>query len=383
MIPIVPFFRRVRSNVMLSAALILLVVANSNGQTQKPSVRTGVTFQWSDTQTTNNDPATISSITIDGDIYQSFAVPSSYAMTRVGPVGHAVNTILENGVTLNNDSSSPTWDADAISAFQDKNLNHYFSANKNGRDICEDFAAVATTDAQIQSLYYSPGIPSNAGGILAVTERQANNCYYVSVYGTPAGGGAEQFLGDTFVRDGPTQNGPLFNAPPVGVDYWNSGRVVENGGCIGVAIFKLDDLAPVGSVITRVELMASTVDHGDGKVFLIQKYATPRTQTGCLNREFNGTLAGAVSIPVGSTFSLVSGPTPAGQSFTLNSDGTYTYMPSVGFLGDVVFEYEVCLPAPNDSICDTSTVTITFVTYPFNGCPCVSGNKDGPLLQNN
>ena len=204
----------------------------------------------------------------------------------------------------------------------------------------------------------------------------------MSVYGIPSGGSTEVFLGDTFVRDNTTQWGPLFNAPPAGVDYWNSGRVVENGGTLGIAIFTLEDLAPVGSVITRVDLMAATQDHGDGKVFIAQRYAKPITETSCMDQEFNGTVNDG-SAPAGSTYSLVSGPTPAGVSFTFNTDGSYSYTPTSGFLGDVTFEYEVCLPAPNSGICDSSTVTISYVTYPNNGCPCNSGGADGPLLQTN
>lgn len=377
-----PKIRRTASQWMLSILAIFIISQVGFGQTQAPSVQTGVTFQWSDTQAVNSDPATIASITIDGVVYSSFAAPSSYALTRLGPDGHNQNKILENGVTINGSSANVDWNTDAIAAFQDKNLNHYFNANANGRNICNNFLSVLTTDAQIQSLYYTPGIPSNDGGILAITERNANNCYYIAVYGYAVGGSTEVFLGDTFVRQNSTQWGPLFNAPPAGVDYWNSGRVVENGGTLGIAIFVLDDLAPVGSVITRVDLVAATEDHGDGKLFIAQRYATPKTETGCIDQEFNGTVNDGTA-PSGSTYSLVSGPTPAGQDFTFNSDGSYSYVPSSGYLGDVTFEYEVCLPVPNSGICDTSTVTISYVTYPNAGCPCISGNADGPLLQTN
>ncbi|NND62735.1 MAG: Ig-like domain-containing protein [Flavobacteriaceae bacterium] len=373
-----------RIDILWSLALTtLLCLSNVTlAQTQAPSVTTGVTFQWSDTQSNNNDPATISSITIDGVIYNSFAAPTSYNLTRLGPNGHNRNNIIENGTNVNNNSSNVDWNADAIAAFQDKNLNHYFNSNDNGRDICNDFVAVTTTDAQIQSLYYAPGIPSNDGGIVAITERNANNCYYVAVYGYPLGSSVEVFLGDTFVRENSTQWGSAFAAPPVGVDYWNSGRVVENGGSLGIAIFSLEDLAPVGSIITRVDLMAATQDHGDGKFFIAQKYTKPKIETSCLDQEFNGTVNDG-SAPLGSTYTLASGPTPAGQSFTFNSNGTYSYTPTAGYLGDVTFDYEVCLPAPNSSVCDENTVTIEYVTYPDNDCPCNSGDADGPLLQTN
>jgi len=361
--------------------LSLLFSYSMVGQTQAPSVTAGVTFQWADTQANNNDPATLSSITIDSEVFQSFVVPSSYTMTRVGPNGNGPNKILKNGTVENTSSANPDWNAEALASFQDKNLNHYFKSDSNGRDICNEFEDVAGSDTQLQSLYYSPGIPSNDGGIIAITERNANNCYYIAVYGTPEGGGPEEFLGDTFVRANTLQSGPLFNAPPAGVDYWNSGRVLENNGTIGVAIFLLDDLAPVGSTITRVDLLAATPDHGDGKLFILQRYAVPKSEKSCMNVPFNGTVDGS-TIPEGSSFSLVGGPTPAGEDFTFNTDGSYTYTPSIGFTGDVVFEYSVCLPAPNATTCDSSTITITYQSGLGTDCECDSGNADGPLLQN-
>ncbi|MCF6280417.1 MAG: hypothetical protein L3J14_08730, partial [Flavobacteriaceae bacterium] len=343
--------------------LLTLLIFSSvvNSQTQAPSINSGVTFQWEDVQTGPSDPATIKSITVDGVIYRGFVMPSQYQLTRLGPDGDFRNGILENGLTVNNNSANPNWISDATAAFQDKNLNHYFTAYKNGRNICNDFTAITTTDAQIQSLIYNPGIPSNEGGIIAITERNANNCYYISVFGIPAGGGSEQFLGDTFVRDNSTQWGPLLNPPPSGVDYWNAGRVVENNGTIGIALFSLEDLAPVGSIITRVDLTASTVDHGDGKFFILQSYAVPITEVGCMDNTFSGTV-GSNSVPVGSTYSIISGPTPAGLSFTFNTDGSYSYLPAPGNVSNVTFEYEVCLPSPNQDICESSIITLSFDT---------------------
>ena len=376
-----PTSQRTRLRFFTTVLVILLGTSVSMAQTQAASVQTGVSFQWEDTQSQNSDPATIKSITIDGLVYSAFAAPTAYEMTRVGPAGHGTNNLILNGVTVNNNSSNATWNAHARAAFQDKNLNHYFLANPNGRDICGNFGAIATTDAQMQTLFYNPGIPSNEGGILAISERNANNCFYIAVHGIPAGGGPEQFLGDTFVRANSTQWGPLYNPPPAGVDYWNSGRVLENNGTIGIAIFRLEDLAPTGSIITKVELVAATLDHADGKAFIIQKYATPIQDYGCLDTEINGSVV-TNSVPAGSSFSLVSGPTPAGQSFTFNTDGSYSYISETGFLGDVVFEYEVCLPAPNSSTCDTSTATLTYVPWSDDNCVCESGNADGPMLQN-
>jgi len=119
------------SFLMFSIFVLMLLSPKSIGQTQAPSVQTGVTFQWSDIQTVDSDPATIFSLTIDGAIYGTFTAPSAYAMTRVGPNGHSKNRIVQNGIFVNNNSANANWDADALAAFQDKNLNHYFTSNEN------------------------------------------------------------------------------------------------------------------------------------------------------------------------------------------------------------------------------------------------------------
>jgi hypothetical protein len=93
------------SFLMFSIFVLMLLSPKSIGQTQAPSVQTGVTFQWLDTQVIDSDPATISSITIDGAIYGSFTASSSYVMTRLGPDGHNNNNIV-NGVIVNNSSAN-------------------------------------------------------------------------------------------------------------------------------------------------------------------------------------------------------------------------------------------------------------------------------------
>ncbi|WP_246035843.1 Ig-like domain-containing protein, partial [Winogradskyella algicola] len=344
--------------------VLLVILPNVFFAQQSPSIQTGVTFQWEDTQSNNSDPATIQSITIDGTIYKTFVVPTSYEMTRLGPDGHNPNGIKQNGNNVGGNSSDPNWVSNAITAFRDKNLNHYFNANPNGRNICTNFAAAATTDAQKQTIFYSPAIPSNEGGVLAVTERGGNNCFYIEAWGIPAGGGVEQKLGQTFVRNQGNYTNCTFGPPLPQSDYWRSGRCNENGQTIAIGLFYLDDIAPTGSNITKIEFIGATRDHGDGKFFILQKYAVDQTKVNCVDETYSDDLDKQNNVPSGSTYSLVSGPTPAGQSFTLNSDGSYTYVPSPGFVGDVVFDYEVCLPAPNTSVCDTGTVTLSYIATP-------------------
>ena len=332
---------------------------------QSPSIQSGVTFQWSDTQNNLSDPATIESVTINGTMYNTFVVPTSYELTRLGPDGNGPNRIIRNGNNTGGNSNSANWNSRATDAFQDKNLNHYFFANPNGRNICLDFEAAETTDAQKQTIFYNPSIPSNEGGVLAVTERGGNNCFYIEIWGTPVGGGPEQKLGETFVRNvGDYRNNCAFGVPANGSDYWKSGRCNENGQTIGIGLFYLSDIAPIGSKITKIVFCAATRDHGDGKFFLLQKYAVDQQDTQCLNTTFTGDVRVANNAPENSTYNITSPPTVPGESFTFNSDGTFTYVPSAGFVGDVVFEYEVCLPEPNTSVCDQATVTLTYVPEP-------------------
>ena len=343
---------------------LLVILPNLLSAQQSPSIQTGVTFQWSDTQANLNQPATIESVTIGSIIYNTFVVPTSYEMTRVGPSGDAPNRIMENGAFVGGNSGEVNWDTNAISAFQDKNLNHYFTAIPNGRDICGDFNAASTTDAQKQTIFYSPAIPSNQDGVLAVTERGGNNCFYIEVWGIPVGGGLEQKLGQTFVRNSGDYRNCTFGPPVSGSDYWRSGRCNENNQTVGIGLFFLNDIAPTGSKITKIEFVGATTDHGDGKFFLLQKYAVNQQNTSCIDSSFSGDLNIGNNLPENSTYTLISDPVPAGQSFSFDANGLYSYEPSIGFTGDVTFEYQVCLPAPNTTVCDIATSIISIVNLP-------------------
>ncbi|NJX15977.1 hypothetical protein HC176_10810, partial [Tamlana crocina] len=259
----------------------ICLLGKISAQTNAPSIQTGVTFQWSDVQTNKKQPATIESVTVNGIVYLNFGLPTAYELTQLGPDGHGQNKILKNGTNVETTSASASWDASALTAFQDLNLNHYFGSSNNGQNICDNYSSESTTTAQRQTLSYGTGILATSSGVIAVTERNANNCLHIELFGIPAGGGAEQSLGETFVNQTSTKwgfggtgtsgnlgtNGAI-NPPPGGTDYWLSDRVVENGGTIGIALFYLDDIAPNGSLITKAQLTASTRDHADGKMFI-------------------------------------------------------------------------------------------------------------------
>ncbi|WP_344789457.1 Ig-like domain-containing protein, partial [Postechiella marina] len=373
-------------------ALLLLTTFSSFAQigVQSPSIRENVTFQWSNIQDINNDgiisatennrPATIESITVNGAVYNTFAVPSGYQLTRLGPGGNFINQIIENGNGLVYNSSSATqdtsdsntWDDTALETFRSKNLNRYYTSNGNGDNICGNFNkanginGAVETDAQIQTLIYSPALPSNEGGLLAVTERGGNNCFYIRLFGTLPGSTTEQPLGDTFVRSNGDNRGVGFAAPKNNnTDYWTSGREQDNDQDIAIALFNLNTIAPTGSKISKIRFISASRDDGDGKFFVLQRYAQPQIDLGCLGQgTFNGQIHNESSAPEGSTYELVSPPSPTGLNFNLNPDGSYTYTPTSNFVGDVTFKYLVRLPTPNNNITDTNTVTLTFNSLP-------------------
>ena len=237
---------------------------------QETAITQNVTFQWEDEQdidsngdidnTENNRSATIESITVGTDVFNTFVAPSGYQLTRLGGTGDITTRHNRNGIVLNRTTpaftgevigtsasatNDPTdtgsaWDNAALAAFQDKNLNHYFTSNGNGQNICGNFSGIVDTGvSQIQTLFYDPPIPSNADGIIAVTERGGNNCFYIRFYGTQLGSTTETILGDTFVRtSGDLRDGDGPNPPAPGSDYWESDREIENSQSIAIELFE-------------------------------------------------------------------------------------------------------------------------------------------------
>lgn len=269
-------------------ALGLLSGTSIIAQTNTPSKQTGISFQWSNLQPTTFDSASLGSISVNGSLYNNPIVASGYTLTQLGPAGASVNNVLRNGVAIETSSASGTWNVSALAAFRHLNLNHHFETNGNGQNFCDDFVAESTTSEQRQTFTYSPGFVSSTGRVLAVSERNANNCFHIEVFGTPTGGGPAQSLGETFVNQTPTQWGyggtgtnstnhgtpGTVNPPGSGTDYWQSDWLIENGGTIGIVLFYLNNIAPLGSTITSIGLTASTFDHGDGKLLVFRNTNT-------------------------------------------------------------------------------------------------------------
>jgi hypothetical protein len=92
-------------------------------------------------------------------------------------------------------------------------------------------------------------------------------------------------------------------------------------------------------------------------VIKVGPVAQDDTNTTPFNEPVSNTVVTNDSYPMGSTFGKVADPKKG--TVTVNSDGTYTYTPNTGFTGIDTFTYQVCLPSPNSSVCDTARVIIT------------------------
>ena len=70
----------------------------------------------------------------------------------------------------------------------------------------------------------------------------------------------------------------------------------------------------------------------------------------------SNTVAANDNTPPGAQFTLQD-TAPAGLTF--NANGSFTYTPAIGVVGPVSVAYQVCLPAPNASLCGRAIVTIS------------------------
>ncbi|MEP3308339.1 MAG: Ig-like domain-containing protein, partial [Gilvibacter sp.] len=82
------------------------------------------------------------------------------------------------------------------------------------------------------------------------------------------------------------------------------------------------------------------------------------------------------------THTLVSGPTVTGATLDFNADGTYTYTPAPGYVGEDTFEYQVC-DGGSPVACDTAIVTIEVVDDPVIGNDPPIANNDTNVTEVN
>ena len=185
------------------------------------------------------DSITISGVNsiIDG-VYTDLIVPDGYSSSfntnQVSDVD-----ILENG-SVTADINDPNFDAAALDAFQDFNLQHFQRLDQH------DFR---TNNSY--TLTYNTPVLSSAGGFVALTERNGNNPQQIEAFDA-----AGNSLG-------------MINLALA--DYVDTGHAANVNQNINLALYAIDDLAPVGTEISSVRVTftgnQNSTDGPDGKVF--------------------------------------------------------------------------------------------------------------------
>jgi hypothetical protein len=192
----------------------------------------------------NAVPHTLDSITYGGTVYRDFIVPDSYTpgFTLTDLTGVS---FVKEGAFLFDIGSNANYNTDILPAFQSRNLNAYQDLDRN------DFS-----DGDYFDLKYNSPVISTSGGFIAVTERGGNNPQVV------------QALDASGAVIGTTVNVSTSDYVDVGV------RVDPVGGQnANIALYPIDDLAPVGTEIHGIRLSFGTTsgaasDGPDAKAFL-------------------------------------------------------------------------------------------------------------------
>jgi hypothetical protein len=63
---------------------------------------------------------------------------------------------------------------------------------------------------------------------------------------------------------------------------------------------------------------------------------------------------------------------PASGTLVFAPDGSFNFTPAASFSGTLTFDYQVCHPAPNTSVCSVQTATLTFTAASFSSPPTAS-----------
>ena len=184
---------------------------------------------------------TLNSITVNGTTYTDFILPdgfaSAYTVYDLSHVSYVLNGTIQYTMATNTN-----FDNDILQAFNSRNLNSYHAL---------DFSNYSDGDYFI--LNYNTPILSTAGGFLAVTERSGNNPQIIEALD----------INDVVIG---TINVSTSHYVDLGVNvHFNSGT--QNAH---MALYPVDDLAPVGDYIHKLRISfgpTATSDGPDTKVF--------------------------------------------------------------------------------------------------------------------
>ena len=223
-----------------SAPTLVVTDSGIDGAIPSANLSFGIT---SAAPTVAATPHILDSVTISGvnsaldATYTDLIVPDNY-VSNFSVTTNGVTQGVENGIFFTDINTDPNFDATILPSFQDFNLNNFQILDVH------DFS----NDSWILS--YNTPVTSNAGGFIAFTERFGNNPAQFEAY---------------------DNTGALLGSITLATsDYVDTGHAANINQNIFMAVYPIDDIAPVGSLISEihVKLVGNTSDGPDGKVFL-------------------------------------------------------------------------------------------------------------------
>ena len=168
---------------------------------------------------------------------------------------------------------------------------------------------------------------------------------YVTTFGTSVNGSAS--AGGSYVA------GSLFStatAPTGGQVSWSAGGAwtyTPNQGFSGVDSFVYSVCAPPN--FTGCASSTATI--------VVGPHAADYTSPAPPDSQVSGDVASQSVFPTGSTFSPTGVSDPAhGSIASFQSNGNWIFAVGSNWTGTLLLSYDVCLPAPNASVCDSGTI---------------------------
>ena len=190
----------------------------------------------------------------------------------------------------------------------------------------------------------TPAVPVQANALVA------NNDTFATAVSSTTGGNTPTVLGNDTLNGAPVNGATLIIAlqgAPAGFTINSAGVIaVPAGAAAGATALtyqNCENASPTNCATATASLIISPTAVNDSF-----------NATGGA-ASLSGNVASNDNAPTGATFSAIGTP-PAG--LTLSADGSFVYAPAGGIAAATSFQYQVCLPAPNGTVCATATAAI-------------------------
>ena len=187
-------------------------------------------------------PHILNSITHNGNTFTDFLVPKSFK-SGLSLTSPSSVVAVSNSTDLYSFSSNPNFETDIIDLFNTRDLGKYLELDGNN-----------FSDGDFYELFYDSPIVTTLGGYIAITERNGNNRQVVQPIDADG-----NLIGSAITIER--------------AHYVNQGVTIDANGPQNswIALYPLEDLAPLGTLIFGLRVSFSTnntYDGPDAKVFI-------------------------------------------------------------------------------------------------------------------